>query len=174
MTKSEFIQSFETAVIEATNRTGLFPSVKMAQMALETGWGRSYIETANNAFGIKSGTGWKGKVISADTKEVVNGISVQVPGTGKIYSNRTEALNDGATSSSLFRVYNSLKDSIKDHTKFLIVNPRYRKVLIAETPEQQAQELQAAGYATATNYANTLVSIINTNNLKSLDLKKKS
>lgn len=174
MTKQEkFINDFSTAVVEATNGTGLFPSVKMAQMALETGWGSSYIRGANNAFGIKSGAGWKGRVISASTREVVNGVSVQVQGTGKIYANRNTALNAGVNSSSLFRVYGSLKDSIKDHTKFLIVNPRYSAVLKAETPEQQAQELQKAGYATGTNYANTLISIINKHNLKNLDLKKK-
>lgn len=174
MTRQEkFIDDFSTAVIETTKGTGIFPSVKMAQMALETGWGRSYIREANNAFGIKSGTAWKGRVISASTREVINGKSVQVQGTGKIYKNRDAALNDGASSSSLFRVYDSLKDSIEDHTRFLIKIPRYRDAVHADTPEEQAQELQKAGYATGTNYANTLISIINKHNLKNLDLKKK-
>ena len=172
MKPSEFVDYFSFAVIKSTKGTNIFPSVKMAQLAIETGWGSSTMESANNAFGIKANVGWPGKVISKGTREVLGGISKNFVGTGKIYSTRTEAIESGAESQTLFRVYSNLEDSIADHTKFLILNPRYGKALKADTPETQAKELQAAGYATGANYANTLISIIEKNNLKELDKKK--
>lgn len=174
MTPIEFINTFQNAVINSVKGTGIFPSVKMAQMALETGWGKSFIKSANNAFGIKANSGYAGKVISATTREVLNGVSKMFTGTGKVYNSRSEAISQGAEPQTLFRYYEKIEDSIHDHSKFLLVNPRYRKALIADTPEQQAKELQNAGYATATNYANTLISIINKYNLSTTLDKKKS
>lgn len=173
MTPQEFINTFSNAVINSVKGTGIFASVKMAQMAIETGWGKSFIKSSNNAFGIKANSGYKGKVISATTREVLSGVSKVFQGTGKTYDNRSVAIEKGAEPQTLFRYYDRIEDSIHDHTKFLIVNPRYRKALIADTPEQQARELQNAGYATAINYANTLISIINKYNLSTtLDQKK--
>ncbi len=172
MKPREFIDYFSAAVIKSTKGTNIFPSVKMAQLAVETGWGKSTMEDANNVFGIKGNVGWSGKVISKGTREVLGGVSKNFVGTGKIYSSRTEAIKSGAEPQTLFRVYDSLADSIADHTRFLIVNPGYSKALQANTPEEQARELQAAKYATGENYANTLISIIEKNNLKELDKKK--
>ena len=158
MEPEDFIAKYSNAVINACIGTAIFPSVKMAQMALETGWGRSI--PANNAFGIKASGAkspyWKGDVYNSKTKEVYNG--------------KTVTITDG------FRAYKSVQDSIADHNYFLETNPRYTRagVFSAATPEDQARALKAAGYATDPNYAEKLISIINEYDLKTLDLKKKA
>jgi flagellum-specific peptidoglycan hydrolase FlgJ len=157
MTPSQFIAKYENDVIAACAGSNIFPSVKMAQAALETGWGKSI--AGNNMFGIKaSGVKtpyWQGNSVIANTREVIDGISSQY--------------------NLAFRQYTSVSDSIRDHSYFLQSNPRYTKngVFTAKTPEDQCKALQAAGYATDPNYAKSLISIINTYNLKRLDVKKK-
>ncbi|MDL2309022.1 glucosaminidase domain-containing protein [Bacteroidales bacterium OttesenSCG-928-C03] len=156
MTAQEFIRKYGDEMVIATNGTPLFPSVKMAQAALETGWGKSTVGPANNMFGIKA-TGantpyWDGSAYSATTQEVVNG--------------NTYTITDG------FRMYKTMSDSIRDHSYLLTTLNRYKPVLTAVTPEDQARALQSCGYATDPNYASKLISIINMNNLKELDKKK--
>lgn len=157
LTPAEFKKKWGNAFVIATLRTPLFPSVKLAQAALETGWGQSVISEANNMFGIKA-TGqhtpyWNGAFVLASTKEDYG--SGQVPVQSK------------------FRKYNSLQDSIQDHSHLLMTLPRYAPVRNAKTPEDQCRALQSCGYATASNYAISLISIINNNNLKEFDQKKK-
>lgn len=154
--QSDFINQYGGSVISACSGTGIFPSVKMAQMILETGWGKSKV--GNNMFGIKASGKpspyWSGKAINADTTEFIAG-------------------KEGAYKLP-FRAYDSIEQSIKDHTYFLQSNARYKNagVFSASTPEEQAQALQNAGYATAPGYAAALTNIINSYNLKSLDEKK--
>lgn len=155
MTPTSFLNKFGSAFAVACLGTGLFPSVKLAQAALESGWGT--YTAGNNLFGIKA-TGshtpyWKGDFVTARTSEYQNGGFVG--------------------QSSNFRKYDTVGDSVKDHTYFLQHNSRYAKVFQAQTPEEQAKELQAAGYATDPNYSGKLISIIDTYNLKRFDEKKK-
>jgi len=158
MTPKEFISKFGEAIIFATQGTPLFPSVKAAQAALETGWGKHTIGDAKNLFGIKA-TGnktpyWDGSVYNASTKEVYNGNTVTITGG--------------------FRAYQSYSDSIRDHSHLLMTLSRYKPVLAATTPEEQARVIQVAGYATDPDYAKKLIDIINQNDLKQLDKKKTS
>ncbi len=155
MKPADFANKYGDAFAVACLGTGIFPSVKLAQAALETGWG-DYV-VGNNLFGIKASGKhtpyWSGEYVTAGTKEYQNG--------GYVSQN------------SNFRKYASVGDSVKDHTYFLQNNGRYANVFNAKTPEEQARALQAAGYATAPKYAEKLISIINTNNLKRFDEKKK-
>lgn len=155
MTPEAFFKKYELSFILACVGTSIFPSVKAAQAALETGYGKSPT-SGNNMFGIKAKgvktPYWQGESTTETTREVIDGQSV--------------VISDG------FRKYSTVEDSIKDHTYFLQSNHRYAAVFAATTPEQQAQALQAAGYATDPNYASSLISIINKYSLKSLDKKK--
>lgn len=157
MTPSDFIRKYADAVVVACEGTALFPSVKMAQAALESGWGK--YTAGNNLFGIKVAGGqspyWHGDYITSRTSEW----------DGGGYS----------STSSRFRRYATPGDSIRDHTWFLQNQKRYAEagVFTATTPEEQAKALQRAGYATDPNYSSKLISIINTYGLKSLDSKKK-
>jgi flagellum-specific peptidoglycan hydrolase FlgJ len=162
MTPTDFIAQYQTPVLLSSVATPLLPSVIMAQFACESAWGEAII--GNNGFGIKA-TGattpyWNGDAINAATHEVKNGV--------------TDLEDDD------FRAYSSVQQSISDHNYFLRTDQksdgtlRYAAVLAGKTPEDQANALQSCGYATAPNYASTLISIINAHGLKSLDVKKKS
>lgn len=151
----DFINTYKNAIINACIGTPLFPSVKMAQCILETGWGKSIV--GNNLFGIK-GRGsrtpyWDGSIIYADTKENINGTT--------------------GTYNEPFRNYKSQEDSVRDHSYLLITLSRYRDVRQAKSAEEQANALQKNGYATDPNYASKLINLINKYNLKTLDEKKK-
>ena len=155
---ADFFRQYGPAIVEACQGTAIFPSVKAAQMALETGYGKSKV--GNNMFGIKAQGAtspyWKGKTISANTTEVIQG--------------------KAGTFNLAFRDYNSVADSIRDHSYFLLQNPRYRKagVFSAKTPQDQTRALQAAGYATDPGYSDKLIQIIARYGLESLDKKKSS
>ncbi len=141
MPPQEFISTFKNAFIEACKGTPLFPSVKLAQAALETGWGKNTVNGANNMFGIKAGSVtstpyWKGDKILATTKEN--------------YGKGLVTIND------YFRKYDKLEDSIKDHSYLLMSLNRYASVRNATTPEEQARQLKACGYATDTDYPQNL------------------
>ncbi|MCX6250732.1 MAG: glucosaminidase domain-containing protein [Bacteroidetes bacterium] len=152
----DFIRDHSEAVLEASLNTPLLPSVIMAQMGLETGWGKSKV--GNNMFGIKAegqkSPYWEGAVMNADTTEFV-------AGQARSYN-------------LAFRAYRSITDSIKDHSYFLLQNPRYRKagVFAAKTAAEQAIALQSAGYATDPEYADKLIQVMDRYDLYELDKKK--
>lgn len=154
MTPLEFIQKYKSSVMEACKGTPIFASVTLAQAALETGWGKAAID--NNMFGIKS-TGnhtpfWDGRSKSVLTTEYVNGKKIH-----KYCS---------------FRTYKTIADSVRDHNYLFLNNVRYKRVLEAKTPEEQCRMIKACGYATAPNYADTLISIIKKYNLTQYDTWK--
>lgn len=153
--RTDYIKKYSDAVIKASEGTGLFASLFMAQAVLESGNGTSSLASKyNNHFGIKADKGWKGKIINLKTREVFNGNDIYI--------------KDG------FRWYDGEFESFTDRVKFLQANKRYKLngVFTAKTPEEQADALQKAGYATSLNYASTLKSIIKANNLKVMDEKK--
>ena len=139
--------------IKGEDMTGFFPSVLIAQAALESNWGQSQLAARyNNYFGIKAGSSWTGKTVNMQTNEVFNGISTSIVGT--------------------FRVYNSLLDSIRDRNN-LLSSSRYANVKQAATPQAQAEAIKAGGYATALNYVSSIMNTISANNLINFDALKK-
>lgn len=130
-------------------RYGIPASITLAQGMLESGYGGSRLAVkANNHFGIKCGSSWTG---------------------AKIYH------NDDA-SNECFRKYHSVEDSYDDHSKFLTQNKRYDSLfeLSSSDYEGWAKGLKAAGYATASNYDDMLIGLIERNNLHQYDSQSKS
>lgn len=143
----DFIDNNSKAVIRASKGTGIFPSVSMAQMIIESGWGKDTLPRKyNNYFGIKKGTGWNGSTVTLPTPRDANPYST-------------------------FRVYSSPQQSIEDHITFLQKNKRYANhgVFNSRTPEAQLYALKSAGYAEAPNYAPVLINLIRQYDLKKLD-----
>jgi len=167
--QENFFNEYSDAIISSVKGTGIFPSVKAAQMACETGYGKSIKTAANNCFGVKAGKSWPGKVISNTTKETIKGVSYTYKGSGKIYDSFSSAISSGEKPVTLFRVYNSIEESIIDHSK-LLMRDRFKPVLDAKTAEEQTQLLETCGYATAINYNETLNWIIKKYNLKRMDI----
>ncbi|WP_419210585.1 flagellar assembly peptidoglycan hydrolase FlgJ [Providencia manganoxydans] len=143
-------QNFISQLIEpakaASQKSGISHLLVLAQAALESGWGRREILTAegkssHNLFGIKAGKNWQGPVTNIMTTEVINGKSIK--------------MRDD------FRVYGSYEEAIADYINLLTENPRYRDVKHAQSPEVAARRLHQAGYATDPNYSDKLISLIN-------------
>ena len=131
---------------EASRTTGIPARFMLGQAALESGWGRKEILTADgttshNLFGIKAGSSWHGKTVDAVTTEYRDGVAQR----------RVEK----------FRAYDSYADSFRDYAHLLRSNPRYQGVIAnAHDASGFAQGLQRAGYATDPNYADKLTKII--------------
>ena len=147
--KSIFIARMLFALDDIDDLGGFFPSVLIAQAAIESNWGRSSLSSKyNNFFGIKASKSWKGKTVNMKTGEVFDGKQVTI--------------------NSNFRVYDGLADSIRDRNRLLRM-PRYKAVELATTPRAQAEAIKAAGYCTATNYVSSIMATISANNLTQYD-----
>jgi len=132
----EFMKAVFPLAQKIGEEIGLDPRLILAQSAVETGWGS--VVKGNSFFGVKS-HGANVPSIKFKTQEEVNGERVKITDS--------------------FRAYDSLEDSIEGYGKFLMDNPRYAKYLAADTLEDAAKELQKSGYATASNYGSTVLSI---------------
>jgi flagellum-specific peptidoglycan hydrolase FlgJ len=157
MTREEYIKKFGSVVLEAVKGTGLFPSLMMAQAILESSdkhgvpGNSTLARLHNNHFGIKADKSWLGPKVNLKTREVFDGSEVVI--------------------GDFFRVYEDATQSFRDRVAFLKKHTRYTKagVFLAKTPEEQAEALKAAGYATDPNYATILNALIKKLNLYGLD-----
>lgn len=144
--RKDYIQRYQLLAIEEMNRSGIPASIKMAQACLESGNGNSELSLkSNNHFGIKCKTTWRGKKVYYDDDE----------------------------KDECFRKYRTVEDSYKDHTDFLMNNPRYAFLFDLDPDDYKnwAKGLKKAGYATAPNYHNVIIKIIEDYQLYRLDHK---
>jgi len=147
MPPSAFISMLAQAAQECMRRTGIPASITLAQAALESGWGAAV--RGNNLFGIKADKSWTGPTVSFATTEHLDGRDVHL--TDK------------------FRKYDSYVESMVDHGRFLLANPRYRSCFKETTGMGWATALQKAGYATDPEYAKKLQATIRARNLAFYD-----
>ncbi|MGG4263892.1 glycoside hydrolase family 73 protein [Peribacillus simplex] len=127
-----FIASIKEGAIDNYKKYGILPSITIAQAILESGWGKSELSVKyNNIFGIKS-YNWDGESTNISTSE--------------FHDDNIQAD---------FRVYDTISDSLQDHSVFLTENPRYEKhgLFSSKTYTEQATALQEAGYSTKENEA---------------------
>lgn len=155
--KLEFINGLYSQAVDIYNKYGVLPSITISQAILESGWGKSELSTkANNLFGIKADSSWKGKKVKMNTSEY--------------YNNKI---------TDYFRVYSSNEESIKDYGEFLKNNNRYKVSGVFKATQyiEQANALEKSGYSTVQNdkgeniYAELLTEIIQEQNLQLLDFK---
>lgn len=150
MTPAAFFQKYKPVALEST-AYGLFPSVVLAQAALESSYGKSLLASEHhNLFGIKAGSQWRGPVTLQNTFEYF------LPET-------VSYIDD------LFRAYDNDFESFEDHADFLKEREWYKPVLAAPTAFDQAEALQTSGYATDPAYANKLKDIITKYDLLEID-----
>jgi flagellum-specific peptidoglycan hydrolase FlgJ len=145
LSRKEWILKNAPIAIEATQGTGIFPETLLAQAVVESqgkvngSWfpGAGLVaRKAQNYFGIKKGSGWKGPTINLPT-----------PGD--------------ADKISTFRVYSNFEESVKDYIKFLQVNPRYRRAGVFDAPDyiDQIIAISKAGYAESPSYRDVLTKV---------------
>jgi len=141
-----FVDKLAGAAHQASAATGVPARFIVGQAALESGWGKHEIRSANgspthNVFGIKATKDWTGKTVVATTTEYVHGVAHRVK--------------------AKFRAYDSYDDAMNDYANLLKSNPRYAQVIDgARSAEGFAQGMQRAGYATDPHYAKKLMAIM--------------
>lgn len=145
----EFRQTMQGPAEAASRITGLPAEFIMGQAALESGWGKREIVSAQgqnsfNLFGIKAGPGWKGATAEVMTTEYIDGAPQKVM--------------------AKFRAYGSYEQAFQDYARLLTTSKRYEGVLAhGQSLTGFAQGMQAAGYATDPAYADKLKRIIQKN-----------
>ena len=150
-TIEEYIDYYRDISISEMYRTGIPASIKIGQGILESNSGNSRLaKNSNNHFGIKCKKEW----------------------TGKTYYHEDDDFNKaGKLVKSCFRAYYSSYESYIDHSEFLTNRKRYEFLFTYHNTDytQWAHGLKAAGYATATGYAEKLISIIERYDLAKYD-----
>ena len=110
----DFANSIWDQVKGVAKELNISPKAILAQVILETGWGRHIPKDKNgnsghNLFGIKANTSWDGNKVTVDTNEFRSNRMIKIQQT--------------------FRAYDSADNSLKDYANLLQHNPRYQKVL---------------------------------------------
>jgi hypothetical protein len=144
MTREEYIMKYKLLAVRQMNASGIPASIIMAQACLESDNGNSRLALqANNHFGIKCHTTWKGEVIHHDDDKL----------------------------QECFRKYEDPEGSFYDHSEFLRNRNRYAFLFDLSSTDYKAwaHGLKKAGYATNPLYAELLIKIIEENNLHQLD-----
>lgn len=146
--REDWVKKHWKDAVDATEGTKIFPETMLAMAVVESSGkgpdGNWYpglgltAKKANNYFGIKASSAWKGATVALPT-----------PGD--------------ADKISTFRVYPGLKESIADFVKFLQRNPRYENNGVFDSPDYVSQivAIAKAGYAENPNYANMVSKIAN-------------
>ncbi|MBI3141316.1 MAG: LysM peptidoglycan-binding domain-containing protein [Bacteroidetes bacterium] len=154
ITPEEYIASYKQIAIDEMHRAGIPASITLAQGYLESGCGNSELAVkANNHFGIKCHTDWKGDAF---------------------YIEDDDYDENGELKKSCFRVYRNAEESYVDHSDFLTGRSRYAFLFELRTSDYKgwAHGLKKAGYATNPKYGDLLISIIERYGLQQYDLEK--
>ncbi len=146
ISREEYINRYKSIAIDHQRRFGIPASITMAQGILESDCGNSRLSRAsNNHFGIKCKGDWGGRSVRHDD----------------------DAPNE------CFRAYSRVEESYFDHAKFLDDSPRYDSLFRFDPTDYRswARGLKGAGYATAPDYTQKLIRIIEENQLYNLDME---
>lgn len=152
--QTQFIQRIAPAAVLIADQYGIYPSVMIAQAALESSWGQSDLATVyNNLMGTK-GT-WKGESITVRTREDVNGESVYINAGFSVYD---------SWGASLYRYGNLMRNGLNWDTEY------YHGTWRENTDSYlEATDWLQGRYATDTSYANKLNQTIQSFNLEKYD-----
>lgn len=136
ISRQEYIDTYKETAIKAMKTHGIPASITLAQGCLESQDGNSDLaKKANNHFGIKCHRDWKGE---------------------------TYYKKDDDPYKSCFRSYKNAAASFKDHSDFIRYRDRYAFLFDLEITDYKGwcYGLKKAGYATAPDYAQKLIKII--------------
>lgn len=131
-----YIERYKAAALNIEKEYGIPATITLAQGILESAAGTSSLTKAsNNHFCIKAGSGWSGRVHLAWDDETVK---------------------------SRFRCYASADESYRDYARLLSTSRYYRALFEISIYDYRAwaHGLKKAGYATAPDYAQALIGLI--------------
>lgn len=147
-----YIAQYKNLAVEEQYRTGIPASIKLSMGLLESSFGQSRLATeANNHFGIKW---WSAN----DGPAFVEAIDDDKDANGKLIPSR-------------FVKFTSAEESYRKHSEFLLTRARYRVLFTYDRTDYRAWAtgLKACGYATAPDYAEKLIKLIEKYNLAQYD-----
>ncbi|MGQ2982014.1 glucosaminidase domain-containing protein [Flavobacterium sp.] len=139
-----YVLEYKDIAKDNMRRHGIPASITLAQGILESGAGKGTLcVNANNHFGIKCHTDWKGDTVH----------------------------HDDDAEQECFRKYERAAESYNDHSLFLTTRGRYASLfkLDKDDYEAWARGLRAAGYATDPKYPEKLIGLIERYELASYD-----
>ncbi|HFA52249.1 MAG TPA: LysM peptidoglycan-binding domain-containing protein [Bacteroidetes bacterium] len=149
-----YIEKYKKIAIKEMDRAGIPASIKLAQALLESNAGRSTLaKKANNHFGIKCGSNWKGRTFHREDDDYDEFGNLQ---------------------KSCFRRYRRAKDSFIAHSEFLRDPKKANRYgflfrLDGTDYKRWARGLKRAGYATSATYDKKLINLIKTYKLYEYD-----
>lgn len=160
--QKKFIDKIGKLANADMKKTGVLASVTVAQAIIESAWGTSTLaKKAKNLFGMKANIGgswkseWDGKKYKVKTQEYLNGRYVTITDS--------------------FRKYKTIQQSVSDHSAYLLGSEirkgvlRYAGIKGCKSYEKTAKIIKKGGYATAPNYVDALVNVIEKYNLDQFD-----
>lgn len=154
-TNNSFLNQIASHAVKVAEQYNLYPSVMMAQAALESGWGQSTLSKApnHNMFGIKGSH--QGQSVTMQTSEYSGGRWIRLPQS--------------------FRKYPSFAESFEDNAKVIRSGPNWNRQLYKGVWRENASSYLDATqaltgtYATDPGYAGKLNSIIQKHGLDRFD-----
>ncbi len=164
LNQAAFIATLGPLARDDYHKTGVLASVTLAQAINESGWGTTTLaQQGNNIFGMKislSGNKWAGSVwdgrsyVTIKTREEYGGKKVWIK--------------------AKFRKYNSVSDSIADHSAYLVnamngKNKRYAGLNMTKNYVQQLNIIKKGEYCTWSSYVPELTKLIKKYNLTQYD-----
>jgi len=155
----DYVRKFYPEAKKVEKETGISALAMLAQSAGESGWKPG---PGNMMFGIKDFDGVNGNEQLIRTKEYLPISTAKFP----VIHSVTKVKKGGKTlykydCETYFRKYDTPADSFRDYAKFIQDNPRYEIALsVREIPELYLKELAKAGYATAPDYEDFLLSML--------------
>ena len=144
ITREEYIETYKDDAIREMMKSGVPASITLAQGILESGDGNSPLAVyAKNHFGVKCHSGWTGESMRLDDDE----------------------------KNECFRKYETVYESFRDHSDFLVTRSRYDFLFELKITDYKgwAKGLKKAGYATNPKYADMLIMLIEKNDLNQFD-----
>ena len=143
----DYIAIYKDVAIETMHRYGIPASITLAQAIIESASGNSALaRNANNHFGIKCTSSWKGETY----------------------------YRDNGKENSCYRAYKNAEQSFRDHADFL-TRDRYAVLFKYSSTDYKkwAHGLKRTGYASNPKYSQTLIETIERYNLHYYDEKVK-
>lgn len=152
--QADFINTIAPAAVLIANEHGIYPSVMIAQAALESSWGRSDLaQTYNNLMGTKGA--WEGESVTVRTREDIDGESIYIDAGFSVYDSWAD---------SLHRYGLLMKNGTKSNATIYEGTWRQNAATYAE-----ATDWLQGRYATDTSYAHKLNQTIESFNLDQYD-----
>ena len=146
----DFIEKLGEASQKNYSKYGILPSMTIAQAILESGWGKSELSALYyNFFGMRADSSYTGKSVVLRTGEEIDGVMIKMDGE--------------------FRAYDSFEEGIEGYYQFITGYERYSNLIWEKDYRTACYKIKEDGWATASNYSECLIDIIESYNLTRFD-----